>query len=117
MISLKIYFSSQGEARKIKFGQFVKITEKVPLGTPPQEVVNISFELLKVSKMISLKIYFSSQGEARKIKFGQFVKITEKVPLGTPPQEVVMSLAQNHVTNLKLQRSYCYQIWAVKASS
>ena len=40
------------------------------------------------------------------------------VPLGALPQVVVVSLAHNHVTNLylKLERSYCYEIWAVEAT-
>ena len=70
--------------------------------------------MLKVSKMTSLKIYISSYDEARNIKFGHQINIIKRVPLGTPPQAVVMSLAQNHLTNLKLQRSCCYQIWALK---
>ena len=52
------------------------------------------------------------------MKFGQQVNIIVRVPLGTPPQAVVMTLAHNHVTSLylELQWSYCYQIWAVKAT-
>ena len=30
---------SHGESRSIKFGQQVNITERVPLGTPPQAIV------------------------------------------------------------------------------
>ena len=38
--SLKIYIiSSHGEARNIKFGQQVNLIQRVPLGTPPQEVL------------------------------------------------------------------------------
>ena len=38
--SLKIYMiSSHGEARNIKFGQQVNLIQRVPLGTPPQEVL------------------------------------------------------------------------------
>ena len=49
---------------------------------------------------------------------GQQVNIIERVPLGSPLQAVVMSLVHNHMTSfyLKLQRGYCCQIWAVKAS-
>ena len=59
-------------------------------------------------------LYISSHEEARNIEFGQQINITERVPLGTP-QVVVMSLAQNHVTNLFISsyRGCCYQIWAV----
>ena len=40
MTSLKInIISSHGEARNIKFGQQVCLIQKVPLGTPPQEVL------------------------------------------------------------------------------
>ena len=34
-----LYISSYGKARNIKFGQQVNIIERVPLGTPPQEVM------------------------------------------------------------------------------
>ena len=39
MTSLKIFISSHGEARNIKFGHQINIIERVPLGTLPQAVV------------------------------------------------------------------------------
>ena len=45
-------------------------------------------------------LYISSHREARNIKFGHQINIIKRVPLGTSPQAVVMSLAQNHLTNL-----------------
>ena len=43
MTSLKInIISSHGEARNIKFGQQVCLIQRVPLGTPPQEVLTSS---------------------------------------------------------------------------
>ena len=39
MASLKVYISSHGEARNIRFGQQLNIIERVPWGTLPQAVV------------------------------------------------------------------------------
>ena len=38
-IYISLYISSHGEARNIKFGHLINITERVPLGTLPQAVV------------------------------------------------------------------------------
>ena len=39
MTSLKIYISSHGEDRNIKFGEEVNLIQNVPLGAPSQKVV------------------------------------------------------------------------------
>ena len=70
----------------------------VNFNLPKVSKITINFELLKVRKMTTLKIY--SHGEARNIEFGHQINIIERVPFGTPSQALVMSLAQNHLTNL-----------------
>ena len=39
MTRFRIYISSHGEARSIKFGKQVNLIQRIPLGTLPQEVV------------------------------------------------------------------------------
>ena len=49
MTSLKIYFSSHGEDRNIKFGHVINMIERVPLDTPPQLVVmSLAYQHLTV---------------------------------------------------------------------
>ena len=62
--NLKIYVSSQEEARNIKFGQQVNI-ERVPLGTPPQAVV------MTLAHNHVTNLFISSYRGAAVIKFGQ----------------------------------------------
>ena len=62
--NLKIYVSSQEEARNIKFGQQVNI-ERVPLGTPPQAVV------MTLAHNHVTNLFISSYRGATVIKFGQ----------------------------------------------
>ena len=59
-----LYISSHGEARNIKFGQQVNITEKVPLATPPREVV-----MPLVHNHVT-NLFISSYIGATVIKFG-----------------------------------------------
>ena len=61
----KLYISSHGEARNIKFGQQVNIIERVPLGTPPQAVV------MTIAHNHVINLFISSYREATVIKFGQ----------------------------------------------
>ena len=92
---------------------------KVNFDLPNVAKMVIKFELLKVCKMTIWKSYISSHGGVRNIKFGQRVNLIQRLPLGTPPWEVVISLPCNFDKSLYLylQRSYCYQIWAIKTSS
>ena len=61
----KLYISSHGEARNIKFGQQVNIIEMVPLGTPPQVVV------MTIAHNHVTNLFISSYRGATVIKFGQ----------------------------------------------
>ena len=65
MTSLKIYISGHRKARNVKFGQQVNIIEKVPLGTPPQEVM-----MLLAHNYIT-NLFASSYRGATVIKFGK----------------------------------------------
>ena len=62
--NLKIYVSSQEEARNIKFGQQVNI-ERVPLGTPLQAVV------MSLAHNHMTNLFILSYRGATVIKFGQ----------------------------------------------
>ena len=59
-------------------------------------------------------------GEARNIKFGQEVNLIQRDLFGTLSLEVLTSLPHIGMTLksifISCQRSYCYQIWAVKTT-
>ena len=56
--------TSHGETRNIKFGQQVNLIQRVPLGTPPQEVV------MSLPHNPVTNLFISSYGGANTIKFG-----------------------------------------------
>ena len=60
-----LYLSSHGEARIIKFGHQVNMSEKVPLGTPPHEV------LMSLSHNHMTNLFTLSYRGATVIEFGQ----------------------------------------------
>ena len=66
MTSLKIYISSHGEARNIKFGQLVNLIQRVPLATLSWEVVMS----LPHNHATLTNLFISRYREAVVIKFG-----------------------------------------------
>ena len=59
-----LYFSSHKEARNMEFSEYVNIFERIPLGTPPQEVV------LSLAHNHVTIFFISSYRGATVIKFG-----------------------------------------------